>query len=76
MMASSLGSVLAAVGLAIPVIVAASRVYRGMLYLSDVVAGAFASGIWLAVVLVVFLRPAPAADGRPPAVRLSRRAAP
>lgn len=47
---------LAAVGVAIPVIVAASRVYRGMHYLTDVVAGAVASGIWLAVVLAVLLR--------------------
>jgi len=64
---------MAAVGLAIPVIVAASRIYRGMHYLSDVVAGAIASGIWLAVVLVVLLRPAP--DRRPPADEASRRAA-
>lgn len=69
-----LARVLAAVGLAIPVIVAASRVYRGMHYLSDVVAGAFASGIWLAVVLVVLLRPAP--DERPSADGASWRAAP
>jgi len=53
--------------------VAASRIYRGMHYLSDVVAGAIASGIWLAVVLVVLLRPAP--DRRPPADEASRRAA-
>lgn len=50
-----LARTLAVVGLAIPVLVAASRVYRGMHYLSDVVAGALASGMWLAVVLVVLL---------------------
>lgn len=53
---------LAAVGFAIPVLVAASRVYRGMHYLTDVVAGAIAGGIWLTAVLVVLLRTAPAAD--------------
>lgn len=53
---------LAAVGFAIPLIVAASRVYRGMHHLTDVVAGAIASGIWLAVVLVVLLR---SPEGRP-----------
>jgi membrane-associated phospholipid phosphatase len=65
---------LAGVGMAIPVLVAASRVYRGMHYLSDVLAGALASCIWLTVVLIVLLRPAP--DGRPPAGGASRRAAP
>ncbi len=71
-----LARILAVVGLAIPVVVAASRVYRGMHFLTDVVAGAVASGIWLAVVLVVLLRPTPAVDGRPPAVRASRRTGP
>jgi undecaprenyl-diphosphatase len=69
-----LARILAGVGLAIPVLVAASRVYRGMHYLTDVVAGAIASGIWLAVVLIVLLRPAP--DAQPPADGASRRAAP
>lgn len=46
---------LAVVGCVIPVVVAASRVYRGMHYPTDVLAGALASGIWLVVVLVVLL---------------------
>ena len=69
-----LARALAAVGFAIPIIVAASRVYRGMHYLTDVVAGAIASGIWIAVVLAVLLRAAPA--GQPSANGESRRAAP
>ena len=44
---------LALLGFAIPIVVAASRVYRGMHYLTDVMAGALASAIWLTVVLVV-----------------------
>ena len=44
---------LALLGFAIPIVVAASRVYRGMHYLTDVLAGALASAIWLTVVLVV-----------------------
>jgi undecaprenyl-diphosphatase len=44
---------LALLGSAIPIFVAASRVYRGMHYLTDVLAGAFASAIWLTVVWVV-----------------------
>lgn len=71
-----LARALAVVGLAVPVLVAASRVYRGMHYLSDVLAGALASGIWLAVVLVVLLRPPPAPNGRPAATGASRRAEP
>ena len=46
---------LAVLGSVIPVVVAASRVYRGMHYLTDVLAGALASGIWLTVVLVLLL---------------------
>ena len=45
----------AAIGCAIPVFVGLSRVYRGMHYVSDVIAGAQAGGIWLAVVLLVLL---------------------
>ena len=44
---------LALLGSAIPIVVAASRVYRGMHYLTDVLAGALASAIWITVVLVV-----------------------
>ena len=47
---------LAMLGFATPVIVAASRVYRGMHYLTDVLAGMLAGGVWLAVVLLVLLR--------------------
>ncbi len=46
---------LAVLGFAIPVLVAASRVYRGMHYMTDVLAGLLASGIWLTVVLLVLL---------------------
>lgn len=46
---------LAVLGWVIPIVVAASRVYRGMHYPTDVLAGALASGVWLAVVLVVLL---------------------
>lgn len=46
---------LALVGYALPVIVGVSRVYRGMHFVSDVIAGALAGGLWLAVVLLVLL---------------------
>ena len=46
----------AMLGCIVPAVVAFSRVYRGMHYLTDVLAGALASGIWLAVVLVLFSR--------------------
>jgi membrane-associated phospholipid phosphatase len=46
---------LAVLGFAIPILVAASRVYLGMHYLTDVLAGLLASGIWLTVVLLVLL---------------------
>jgi len=39
----------------------ASRVDRGMHYLTDVLAGALASGIWLTAVLVLLLAPRPRA---------------
>ncbi len=71
-----LARALAAVGFAIPIIVAASRVYRGMHYLTDVVAGAIASGIWLAVVLAVLFRPAQDRVGRTAANRSGPENAP
>lgn len=39
----------------VPVIVAVSRVYRGMHHVSDVVFGAIGGGIWLLVVVTVLL---------------------
>ena len=48
---------LAIIGFTLPLLVAASRVYRGMHFLTDVVAGAIAGGIWLTVVLMVLLPP-------------------
>ncbi len=52
---------LAVIGFTVPILVAASRVYRGMHYPTDVLAGAIASGIWLLAVVLVLLRP----DRRP-----------
>ncbi len=49
-------AILAVLALVVPVAVAASRVYRGMHYLTDVLGGALASAIWLTVVLVVLQR--------------------
>jgi len=49
----------------VPIVVAVSRVYRGMHFLTDVVAGAFAGGLWMALVMTTLLhtrvsdRPAP-----------------
>jgi undecaprenyl-diphosphatase len=39
----------------VPVIVAVSRVYRGMHYLTDVIFGAIGGGIWLLVTVLVVL---------------------
>ena len=39
----------------VPVAVALSRVYRGMHYPSDVLAGALLGGLWLSLVLSTFL---------------------
>ena len=50
---------LAMLGSLIPIVVTASRVDRGMHYLTDVLAGALASGIWLTAVLVLLLAPRP-----------------
>ena len=52
---------LAMLGSLIPIVVTASRVDRGMHYLTDVLAGALASGIWLTAVLVLLLAPRPRA---------------
>ncbi len=49
---------------AVPVIVGAARLYRGMHFLSDVVCGLLGGALWLAVVMVAFgavLRPEPIA---------------
>jgi membrane-associated phospholipid phosphatase len=43
-----------------PVLVAASRLYRGMHYLTDVIAGAVLGGAWLLCAAAVLLRRAPA----------------
>jgi membrane-associated phospholipid phosphatase len=46
---------LATLGFAIPLVVAVSRVYRGMHFVTDVLAGALVSGMWLTVVLLILL---------------------
>ena len=49
----------------VPVVVGLSRLYRGMHYLTDVLAGAIAGGVWMAVVVTVLLRLGPCwAGGR------------
>jgi membrane-associated phospholipid phosphatase len=40
----------------VPVIVALSRIYRGMHFATDVIAGALAGGLWMAVVMSTLLR--------------------
>lgn len=57
---------LAAVGFAIPIVVGLSRIYRGMHYLTDVLAAVLASGMWLTFVILVLLpaRPRTAAEGK------------
>jgi membrane-associated phospholipid phosphatase len=54
--------------LALPFIVGLSRIYRGMHFATDVLAGAVAGGLWLAVVVIVLLvrRQPPAAPERQP----------
>ena len=39
----------------VPVVVATSRVYRGMHYLTDVVFGALGGGTWLLITVLVVL---------------------
>jgi undecaprenyl-diphosphatase len=43
----------------LPVVVAVSRLYRGMHFLTDVLAGAAAGGLWLAIVVVTVLADPP-----------------
>jgi membrane-associated phospholipid phosphatase len=40
---------------AVPVVVALSRIYRGMHFLTDVIAGALAGGLWMTVVVATLL---------------------
>jgi undecaprenyl-diphosphatase len=40
----------------VPLCVATSRVYRGMHFVTDVVSGALAGGLWMAIVMVTLLR--------------------
>lgn len=47
--------VLAVLACCIPVIVALSRIYRGMHFATDVLAGAIAGGVWMAIVLRTLL---------------------
>ena len=64
--ASSRLGVLAAILLwLVPVAVAASRLYRGMHYPSDVLAGALGGGLWLLIVVHTML-PARAPSGQAP----------
>jgi undecaprenyl-diphosphatase len=48
--------VLATIACCVPVIVGLSRLYRGMHFLTDVVAGACAGGLWMVVVIWVVVR--------------------
>ena len=50
--------VVAALCCLVPLIVATSRVYRGMHYVTDVVFGAIGGGLWLLVTVLVVLPPA------------------
>jgi undecaprenyl-diphosphatase len=50
-------AVLAALLCLVPLIVATSRVYRGMHFLTDVIAGALAGGLWMVIVVRTLLGP-------------------
>jgi len=60
----------------VPVLVALSRIYRGMHFLTDVVAGALAGGLWMAMVMVTLLRTRPAAGRGGPAARRAHTRSP
>lgn len=66
--ASRLGVLAAVLLWLVPVAVAASRLYRGMHYPSDVLAGALGGGLWLLIVVHTML-PTRAASSQPPARR-------
>jgi membrane-associated phospholipid phosphatase len=53
------GAVLAVLLCAVPVVVGLSRMYRGMHFLTDVLAGAVAGGLWMAIVMATLLRDRP-----------------
>ena len=53
-----LARLIAALCCLVPVIVATSRVYRGMHYATDVAFGAIGGGLWLLVTVIVVLPPA------------------
>lgn len=63
--ASRLGILAAVLLWLVPVAVAASRLYRGMHYPSDVLAGALGGGLWLLIVVHTML-PTHAASTQPP----------
>jgi undecaprenyl-diphosphatase len=54
---------LVALCLAVPVVVGLSRIYRGMHFPTDVLAGAIAGGVWLALVVTVLLAKLPTKQG-------------
>jgi len=67
-----IGVVAIAVGAAVPLAIGASRVYRGMHYPTDVLAGALLGAIWLSVV-IFYVRTHDAGGRRDAAVDADRR---